>query len=253
MRIVAMLVGALLASVVAAQSNIAVHLVDRCRTAVDGGGATYVDTYSDGTVKQEVVPWPSTPTAVHLVSTNDAGQAWRMDYAATYVVNGTVVVRTNASFQLKPRDERMMPKRPEFLPPNPVAWQDRAAEIASNRPTSAFAQISARHADQMTITTQTMQRVPKVTTQNIVNGKLVSQMSDGRVVTNEITRMVTARVNIPTPAAPASGGVPAGAVAGAAAAALAAGIFSGRASKKSTGVTTIPVDPSASADGTPTT
>jgi len=44
--------------------------------------------------------------------------------------------------------------------------------------------------------------------------------------------------------------IPPGALAGAVAAALAAGVAAGRATK-STGVTTIPVDPSASADGTP--
>ena len=87
---VAVVVGVmlLLAATGYAQSNLAPHLVERLRKDVGDFGAKYVDTYSDGRVVESVVPWPETPVSLHLVATNDAGQAWRLDYKATYVAAG---------------------------------------------------------------------------------------------------------------------------------------------------------------------
>ena len=241
----------LFADIVSAQSNLAVHLVERHRMAVDGSGATYLDTYSDGTTKKEVVPWPAAPTAVHLVATNDAGQAWRLDYAATYNAGGNVSVRTNSTFHLKPREERLMPKRPPMLPPpDPRPWTDRATDDATNQPSNAFAQIAARHAAMYpdAVTTCRMSRVPRVQLQNIVGSNLVSLLSDGTTVTQQIQRMVTARVTTPSPAQPSSG-LPTGTVAAALAAAFAGGVVAG----KFTGAKSNPIDPAPSGAGTPTT
>ncbi|MEI6210930.1 MAG: hypothetical protein WCR06_04825 [bacterium] len=236
-----------------AQSNLAPHLVERMRKDIGDFGTKYVDTYSDGRVVENVVPWPETPVAVHLVATNDAGQAWRLDYQATYLVAGVATVRTNSSFQLKPREERLRPDRKALLPPDPTDWTEQAVEVASNRPDNAFAQIAARHVEQIT-KTNLMARTPMVVEQRLDSGRLVSRMSDGSIVTGVVQRMVTARVSVRTPGLPAesSGGVPVGAAGAAVALAIAAGVAAGRASK-STGVKFNPIDPSPGGDGTPTT
>jgi hypothetical protein len=223
---------ALLVGISSAQSNLATHLVWRARVSVDASGATYRDEFSDGTFGTSVVPFPNTPVSVRLISTNDAGQAWRMDYKATFADGSNVTVRTNSTFMLKPREARMKPRRPE-LPPMPD-WRESAAAVASNRPTSAFAQIAARAVAQEVTRTNLMARPARVTEQHIEAGKLVSKLTDGRVVTNALRKLTTARVaSAPIPTPPKdSGGIPLGTEVAGGAAALAAAFAAGRASKK---------------------
>ena len=227
-----MLAAVLAAGIVGAQSNLAPHLVWRARVSVDSGGATYRDEFSDGTFSTSVVPFPETPVSVRLVATNDVGQAWRMDYKATFTDGTNVTVRTNSTFMLKPREERIKTIRPE-LPPTPD-WRESAEEVASNRPTSSFAQIAARYVEQAVTRTNLMARPARVTEQHIEAGQLVSRMTDGSISTNALRKMTTARVaSAPVPATPAEpdSGIPLGAEVAGGAAALAAAFAAGRASK----------------------
>lgn len=228
MAVVVMLVG-----ISSAQSNLATHLVWRARVSVDSGGATYRDEFSDGTFSTSVVPFPETPVSVRLVATSDVGQAWRMDYKATFTDGTNVTVRTNSTFMLKPREERIKTIRPE-LPPVPD-WRETAEDVASNRPTSAFAQLAARYVEQAASRTNLMARPARVTEQHVVDGQLVSRMTDGHIVTNALRKLTTARVaSAPVPAAPLDTGsnLPLGAEVAGGAAALAAAFAAGRASKK---------------------
>ena len=218
----------------AAQSNLPAHLVWRMRVSQDGAGTTWRDQMSDGTFRESTVPWPETPVSVNLVETNDAGQAWRLDYRATYVNGTNVAVRTNFTFVLKPREERMKPARPPL--PALIPWSDRAASVASNRPHNAFAQIAARRSGVHAPASRTnlMARPLRALAQHVDGDALVSRMTDGSVVTSSLRRVTTARVASanPHPASDNGGGMPIVGAAGMAAAAFVAGIAAGRASKK---------------------
>lgn len=190
----------LLVGIAGAQSNLTPHLVWRQRVSLDGNGATYRDQFSDGTIRDSVIRFQQTPVSVRLVASHDDGQAWRMDYKATFVDGTNVTVQTNSTWTLKPRNERYALAGHRLTkPPLPTDWRKTAATIASNRTQDAFAQLASRRAAVMPAPagiTNLMARPARAIEQRVEAGKLVSKMTDGSVVTNTLQKMTTARVTV---------------------------------------------------------
>ncbi len=156
----------------------------------------WIDRMTDGTYRESAVKKQPTVVRTRLVATNDVGFAWRFDYEAR-LSDGSVV--TNASFSAKPAKERLNEQiagMGNAKPPEP-STNGAAFAASMERAAGTIAAPAAAAMARAVIVKRRAANTLPVTFEQDGKGHAVATYADGRKATNELRRVVSARIPSP--------------------------------------------------------